>query len=72
MHGIRRDKSKIIAHCTSDLHPGPLTYQLMKKHKCIKSNAAICGLYLPLNTGSRKKGQRKNGYSGEKKQNQEK
>ena len=34
--GIRRDESKIIAHCTSSLHPGPLTYQLMKKHKCIK------------------------------------
>ena len=38
--GIRRDESKIIAHCTSSLHPGPLTYQLMKKHKCIKKK---CG-----------------------------
>ena len=38
--GIRRDESRIIAHCTSSLHPGPLTYQLMKKHKCIKKK---CG-----------------------------
>ncbi len=40
INGIRRDESRIIAHCTSSLHPGPLTYQLMKKHKCIKKK---CG-----------------------------
>ena len=73
MHcGIHRDESKIISHCTSDLHPGPLTYQLMKKHKCIKKECGNLRIVPTAEYWQQKKEQKKNRYSGEKKQNQEK